>query len=166
MHASTSFTHDRNPMPGAARRVANAAVTGADLREAADEMTRVLLPHRERDWSVPAGSLSWSCWTTSAHVAHDLLAYAGQVTGRPDDGYLPYDLRVSPDASPTQVLTVVRACSGLLAAAVDAARRTRGPGTSVRAIRPVSPPWAWPRPCCTPTTSPSVSVCRGSRRSG
>ncbi|MET8262779.1 maleylpyruvate isomerase N-terminal domain-containing protein [Micromonospora arida] len=97
------------------------AVTGADLREAADEMTRVLLPHRDRDWSVPAGSLSWSCWTTAAHVAHDLLAYAGQVTGRPDDSYLPYDLRVSPDASPTQVLTVVRACAGLLAAAVDAA---------------------------------------------
>ncbi|RAO39398.1 hypothetical protein PSN13_00422 [Micromonospora saelicesensis] len=97
------------------------AVTGADLQEAADEMTRVLLPHRDRDWSAPAGSLSWSCWTTAAHVAHDLLAYAGQVTGRPDDGYLPYDLRVSPDASPTQVLTVVRACAGLLAAAVDAA---------------------------------------------
>ncbi|MEU4531925.1 maleylpyruvate isomerase N-terminal domain-containing protein [Micromonospora ureilytica] len=97
------------------------AVTGADLLEAADQMTRVLLPHGERDWSVPAGSLSWSCWTTAAHVAHDLLAYAGQVTGRPDDGYLPYDLRVSPDASPAQVLTVVRACAGLLAAAVDAA---------------------------------------------
>ncbi|MBM0276295.1 maleylpyruvate isomerase N-terminal domain-containing protein [Micromonospora tarensis] len=96
-------------------------VTGVDLCEAADEMTRVLHPHRERDWSVPAGTLTWSCWTTAAHVAHDLLAYAGQVTGRPDDGYLPYDLRVSPDASPAQTLTVVRACAGLLAAAVDAA---------------------------------------------
>ncbi|WP_435821704.1 maleylpyruvate isomerase N-terminal domain-containing protein [Micromonospora parva] len=98
-------------------------VTGADLHEAAEEMTRVLEPHRERDWSVPAGSLSWSCWTTAAHVAHDLIGYAGQVAGRPDDGYLPYDLRVSPDASPTQVLTVVRACAGLLATAVDAADR-------------------------------------------
>ncbi|MFI6236154.1 maleylpyruvate isomerase N-terminal domain-containing protein [Micromonospora sp. NPDC050784] len=96
-------------------------VTAAHLREAAEEMTRVLLPHRDRDWSVPAGSLRWSCWTTAAHVAHDLLGHAGQVTGRPDDGYLPYDLRVSPDASPAQVLTVVRACAGLLAAAVDAA---------------------------------------------
>lgn len=97
------------------------AVTGADLFQAAEEMTRVLMPHRERDWSVPAGPLRWSCWTTAAHVAHDLLGYAGQVTGRPDDGYLPYDLRVSPDASPAQTLTVVRACAGLLAAAVDAA---------------------------------------------
>ncbi|MEU4553699.1 maleylpyruvate isomerase N-terminal domain-containing protein [Micromonospora violae] len=97
------------------------AVTGDDVRQAADEMTRVLTPYQLRDWSVPAGSLSWSCWTTAAHVAHDLLAYAGQVTGRPDDSYLPYDLRVSPDASPAQVLTVVRACAGLLTAAVDAA---------------------------------------------
>ncbi|MEU7655604.1 maleylpyruvate isomerase N-terminal domain-containing protein [Micromonospora taraxaci] len=95
-------------------------VTGADLLQAADEMTRGLRPHRERDWSVPAGTLTWSCWTTAAHVAHDLLAYAGQVTGRPDDAYLPYDLRVSPDASPAQTLTVVRACAGMLAAAVDA----------------------------------------------
>ncbi|MEU8288750.1 maleylpyruvate isomerase N-terminal domain-containing protein [Micromonospora sp. NPDC048905] len=97
------------------------AVTGVEVLQAADEMTRVLHPHRERDWSVPAGPLTWNCWTTAAHVAHDLLAYAGQVTGRPEDGYLPYDLRVSPDASPAQTLTVARACAGLLAAAVDSA---------------------------------------------
>jgi len=97
------------------------AVTGADLLQAVDEMTAVLHPQREGDWSVPAGTLTWSCWTTAAHVAHDLLAYAGQVAGRPQDGYLPYDLRVSPAASPAEVLVVVRACAGLLAAAVDAA---------------------------------------------
>ncbi|MEV7328172.1 maleylpyruvate isomerase N-terminal domain-containing protein [Micromonospora sp. NPDC093244] len=97
------------------------AVTGADVRAAADEMIRVLYPHHERDWSVPAGTLTWSCWTTAAHVAHDLLAYAGQVAASADDGYLPYDLRVSPTARPAQVLTVARACAGLLATAVDAA---------------------------------------------
>ncbi|NYH41009.1 hypothetical protein HNR22_000736 [Micromonospora jinlongensis] len=97
------------------------AATGTNLLEAADEMTRVLHPHHERDWSVPAGTLTWSCWTTAAHVAHDLLAYAGQVSASPKDSYLPYDLRVSPDAGPAQTLTVVRACAGLLATAVDAA---------------------------------------------
>ncbi|MET8367965.1 maleylpyruvate isomerase N-terminal domain-containing protein [Micromonospora sp. NPDC049580] len=96
-------------------------MTGADLREASDEMTRALTPHRERDWSVPAGTLTWSCWTTAAHIAHDLLAYAGQVTGLAQDGYLPYDLRVSPTADPARVLDVARACAGLLAVAVDAA---------------------------------------------
>ncbi|MEU7844105.1 maleylpyruvate isomerase N-terminal domain-containing protein [Micromonospora sp. NPDC049114] len=96
-------------------------MTGADLREAADEMTRALAPHRDRDWSVPAGTLTWSCWTTAAHIAHDLLAYAGQVTGLAQDSYLPYDLRVSPTADPARVLHVARACAELLAVAVDAA---------------------------------------------
>lgn len=71
----------------------------------------MLHPYAERDWSVSAGTLTWSCWTTAAHIAHDLLAYAGQVAASPTDSYLPYDLRVSPDAIPAQVLTVVRACA-------------------------------------------------------
>lgn len=99
-------------------------MTGADVRAAADEMTRTLTPYRDRDWSVLAGTLTWSCWTAVAHVAHDLLAYAGQVTGLAQDGYLPYDLRVSPSADPARVLDVVRACAGLLAVAVDAAEPT------------------------------------------
>ncbi|TDC37559.1 hypothetical protein E1211_10145 [Micromonospora sp. 15K316] len=94
---------------------------GSDVVRAAGEMVRVLGPHTGKDWGVPAGGLRWSCWTTVAHVAHDLLAYAGQVSGRPADGYLPFDLRVSPAASPRAVLTVVTACAGLLAATVDAA---------------------------------------------
>jgi hypothetical protein len=55
---------------------------GAQHVEAAvGEMTRVLMPHAEADWHVQAGSLEWSCWETAAHVAHDLVAYAGQVAG-------------------------------------------------------------------------------------
>ncbi|MFE9692210.1 maleylpyruvate isomerase N-terminal domain-containing protein [Micromonospora sp. NPDC005806] len=96
-------------------------MTGADVRAAAAEMVRVLGPSGDRDWTVRAGDLEWSCWTTAAHVAHDLLAYAGQVTGRPADGYLPFDLRVRADATPAEVLAVVTACAGLLAVAVDTA---------------------------------------------
>lgn len=97
------------------------AMTGADVRSAAEEMGLVLRPAADGDWSVPAGGLDWSCWTTAAHVAHDLLGYAGQVTGRPTSGYLPFDLRVSADATPADVLTVANASAGLLAAAVDTA---------------------------------------------
>ncbi|WBB70862.1 maleylpyruvate isomerase N-terminal domain-containing protein [Micromonospora sp. WMMD812] len=96
-------------------------MSGSDVRAAVEEMVRVLGPYDGRGWTVPAGTLEWSCWATAAHVAHDLLAYAGQVTGRPDDGYLPFDLRVSPAAGPREVLAVVTACGGLLATAVDAA---------------------------------------------
>ena len=54
-----------------------------DVDQAVAEMVRVLSPHAARDWQVRAGSLDWSCWQTAAHVAHDLLAYAGQVAASP-----------------------------------------------------------------------------------
>ncbi|MFD6638448.1 hypothetical protein ACGF5H_20820 [Micromonospora chalcea] len=84
-------------------------------------MSAVLRPATGRDWTVRAGELDWSCWTTAAHIAHDLVAYAGQVAGRPDDRYLPFDLRVRADAAPAEVLTVAVAAAGMLAATVDAA---------------------------------------------
>ncbi|MFI7490906.1 maleylpyruvate isomerase N-terminal domain-containing protein [Micromonospora echinaurantiaca] len=96
-------------------------MTGADVQRAVAVMTAVLYPYDERDWRVPAGDLTWSCWTTAAHVAHDLLGYAGQVAGRPEAGYLPFDLVVAPTATPREVLRVVTACGALLRAAVDAA---------------------------------------------
>ena len=43
-------------------------------------MLAVLTPRADEDWQVPAGSLEWSCWTTAAHVAHDLAVVRG--TGR------------------------------------------------------------------------------------
>lgn len=94
-------------------------LSGDGVRETVGELTRVLGPYTDRDWTGPAGDLDWSCWTTAAHIAHDLLGYAAQLTGRPDTGYLPLDLRVRPDATPAQVLVVVGACGGLLAAAID-----------------------------------------------
>lgn len=86
--------------------------------EAVHEMVAVLTPHDGVDWQVPAGSLDWSCWQTAAHVAHDLLAYAGQLAARATAGYLPFDLVVAPEASPREVLGVVSACGRLLSSAV------------------------------------------------
>ncbi|MFJ8626147.1 maleylpyruvate isomerase N-terminal domain-containing protein [Kitasatospora sp. NPDC093550] len=95
---------------------------GDPVRDALDECLRVLAPHaRDRDWSVPAGPLEWSCRDTAAHIAHDLLAYAGQLAARPRTRYLPFDLTVSPDADPDQVLDVVLAAGELLGNALDAA---------------------------------------------
>ncbi|GAA0700906.1 hypothetical protein GCM10010193_64630 [Kitasatospora atroaurantiaca] len=99
----------------------------SDVDQALAEMLRVLGPYDSpdrQDWHAPAGSLDWSCWTTAAHVAHDLLAYAGQLAALPGDAYLPFDLAVHPDASPREVLQVVTACGGLLSSAL----RTAAPG--------------------------------------
>jgi hypothetical protein len=97
-------------------------VEAAAVQAAVAEMVRVLAPHTDRDWrAVKAGTLEWSCWTTAAHVAHDLLAYAGQVSAAPPDAYLPFDLTIVDTARPAQVLQVVTACSGLLVSAISTA---------------------------------------------
>jgi hypothetical protein len=96
-------------------------IESGDVARAVAEMVRALGPHDAEDWEVRAGSLDWSCWTTAAHIAHDLLAYAGQVAARPTDGYLPFDLIVRPDASARELLQVATACGGLLTSALTTA---------------------------------------------
>jgi hypothetical protein len=96
-------------------------VGSQDVDQAVAEMVRVLSPHAALDWQVCAGSLDWSCWKTAAHVAHDLLAYAGQVAACPPTTYLPFDLTIATDASPHEVLQVVIACGRLLSSTVTAA---------------------------------------------
>jgi hypothetical protein len=73
------------------------------------------------DWDAPAGTLDWSRRDTAAHIAHDLLAYAGQVAARPGDAYLPMDLTVRPEAGPAQIVTIVDAAGTLLVRAIAAA---------------------------------------------
>jgi hypothetical protein len=92
-----------------------------EVDQARTEMMRALTPHTLKDWNVPAGRLEWSCWRTAAHVAHDLLAYAGQLAARPDNAYLPFDLTVRPGTKPRDVLEVVAAAGGLLSSAVSTA---------------------------------------------
>ena len=94
---------------------------GHDVQEALDEVLAVLRPHTGADWQVPAGSLDWTCRDTAAHIAHDLLAYAAQLTARAAGAYLPLDLTVRDTAGPAQILDVVHACGLLLVRAVDAA---------------------------------------------
>jgi hypothetical protein len=127
-------------------------------------MTRVLLPHAEADWHVQAGSLEWSCWETAAHVAHDLVAYAGQVAGGATASYLPFDLVVAP-SPPRRVLEVVAACGRLLRGAVERA----GPETVALGIgecptREASLQWASRKRSCTLTTSRRVLAWTGDLR--
>ena len=94
------------------------SVGSEHVEAAVSEMTRVLMPHADADWQVQAGSLKWNCWETAAHVAHDLVAYAGQVAGGATVSYLPFDLVVAP-SPPREVLEVVAACGRLLSVVVE-----------------------------------------------
>jgi hypothetical protein len=67
----------------------------------------------------------------TGHVAHDLLAFAGQVADEPGSAYLPFDLIIHADAPPRYVLQVVIACgrlpsSGWLRADLTLAHGTGG----------------------------------------
>ncbi len=65
------------------------SVGSEHVEAAVAEMMAVLTPQEDVDWQAAAGSLEWSCWTTAAHVAHDLASYAGQVTGAPPPDTFP-----------------------------------------------------------------------------
>ena len=97
------------------------SVGSQHVEEAVAEMVAVLTPHENVGWQARAGSLEWTCWETAAHVAHDLASYAGQLAGRATDGYLPFDLIITPGAVPREVLGVVSACGRLLSSAVASA---------------------------------------------
>jgi len=100
------------------RRCQDGGVDEHDVDSAVRAMVDILAPHAAADWSVQAGSVEWSCWSTAAHVAHDLLAYAGQVAARPRGGYLPFDLEVRRDATVDDCLAAVQACGTLLSSAI------------------------------------------------
>ncbi len=92
-----------------------------DLERTLAVVTADLRAHLDLDWDAPAGGLDWSRRDTAAHIAHDLLAYAGQVAARPADAYLPMDLTVRGNATPARIITVVEAAGILLVRAVAGA---------------------------------------------
>ncbi|MEV0557558.1 GNAT family N-acetyltransferase [Streptomyces sp. NPDC050597] len=99
------------------------AMGGDQVEEAVADAVAVLRRVADRDWSVKAGRLDWSCRRTAEHIASDCIAYAGQLAGLPTDRYVPFDITFEECESPEDVLQVVEATGTLLAAAVRTAPR-------------------------------------------
>ncbi|QNP71973.1 GNAT family N-acetyltransferase [Streptomyces roseirectus] len=108
------------------------SLSGADQLEAAVAGSAALLRSLAGlDWAgTRAAGLEWSCRATAEHIAGDLLGYAGQLAGRARDTYLPFELRIDPEATNSGVVEVIETAGALLAAAV----RTTPP--RVRAFHP------------------------------
>ncbi|QHA09719.1 GNAT family N-acetyltransferase [Streptomyces broussonetiae] len=101
------------------------------MNKAVASCVAALRPTVDRDWTaVNAGRLEWSCRQTAEHVASDLIAYAGQLAGRAQDAYVPFDITLDEGTGNAGLLHVIEATGALLAAAV----RTTAPG--VRAFHP------------------------------
>jgi hypothetical protein len=86
------------------------------------------------DWTVPAGTLSWTCWETVEHMADDLFAYAAQLSpARPSttthvrfgwqhrrEGGPGLTVFVDPAEGPAALLEVLESCGTMLAAMIAA----------------------------------------------
>ncbi|MFD7770262.1 GNAT family N-acetyltransferase [Streptomyces sp. NPDC059787] len=113
------------------------AVGAEQVEEAVADCVAALGTVTDRDWTgVRAGRLEWNCRETAAHIASDLIAYAGQIAGRAQDAYVPFEITLdgSEDgldpADNAGTLQVITTTGALLAAAVRTTPR------AVRAFHP------------------------------
>jgi hypothetical protein len=97
------------------------SVTATQIRDATWQMQGALGDAADADWSVIAGDLDWSCWSTGGHIADDLFSYASQVIAQPRHGYLPIEATIEARATPADLLESVVMCGGLLGLAVSSA---------------------------------------------
>src|SRR4029079_6728436 len=97
---------------------AGTPITADDLERSLEVALAALGHGLAKDWDVPAGDLTWSCRATAEHIASDLVAYSGQLTGRAKTGYIPFDVTLDRDADPAGTVDVIRATGGILSAVV------------------------------------------------
>ncbi|MGW3949624.1 GNAT family N-acetyltransferase [Streptomyces sp. NPDC004752] len=113
-------------------------VGGEQVDEAVAGCVATLRTAVDRDWTaVRAGRLDWSVRRTAVHVASDLIAYAGQLAGRAQHAYVPFDITLDGEgdegmdaADNTGVLQVIETTGVLLAGTVRTTPR------EVRAFHP------------------------------
>ncbi|MDR3079480.1 MAG: GNAT family N-acetyltransferase, partial [Streptomyces sp.] len=104
---------------------------GEQVEEAVAGCVAVLRTAADRDWDgVRAGRLEWSCRQAAEHIASDLIAYAGQLAGRAQDAYVPFEITLDEGTDNRGALQVIETTGALLAAAVATAPR------EVRAFHP------------------------------
>jgi hypothetical protein len=70
------------------------------------------------DWSSRAGTLTWDCWHTAAHLADVLVSYAAQLAAQARDGWVGFFTEPDPAAPPEVLAQVIDAAGNLLVATV------------------------------------------------
>jgi hypothetical protein len=76
----------------------------------------------DRDWSTPAGTLEWSCFTTADHTVDCVFSYALFLASRCQDAYPNFgELHALPGATPRDLLDGLRAVTTMLSAVIRAA---------------------------------------------
>jgi hypothetical protein len=103
-------------------------VAGPFSREDLDEVAALVVgawrSGLDRDWSVPAGTLEWSCAKTADHTVDSVLAIAFFLASRKEDGYPEWgwgELTMGPDPPPVHLVDGMEAVARVLSAVVGAA---------------------------------------------
>ncbi|MFH8609197.1 GNAT family N-acetyltransferase [Streptomyces sp. NPDC018029] len=103
---------------------------GDRIDEAVAHAAGVLRAAADRDWSAKADDLDWSCLQTAEHIAGCHIAYAGQLTGRATDGYVPFETTLDEGTDPEGAIRAIEAAGAILSAVVRTTPR------GVRAYHP------------------------------
>jgi hypothetical protein len=84
----------------------------------------------ERDWMLPAGSLTWTCWQTADHLIDCLLSFSLQLAARAEGDFLPFQpLHALPEATSEDLLVGLQGVGYVLSAILDvSATATAGDG--------------------------------------
>jgi hypothetical protein len=91
-----------------------------ELDAAVTYVTGVLATGVERDWSVPAGGLEWSCEFTVEHAGRALMHWASQLAVRADTRYVRWKSQVQEGAPPEGMIDFLEAAGRILALVVRA----------------------------------------------
>jgi hypothetical protein len=91
------------------------------VASATDECVLALEKGIERDWSVNAAGLEWTCRQTLDHLALGVVGYAGLLIARPTDRYITLFASLDPQAPILACLEGIRIAGTILASAVGQA---------------------------------------------
>ncbi|WP_449349122.1 GNAT family N-acetyltransferase [Streptomyces shaanxiensis] len=99
-------------------------VGGERVAEAVAGAVAVLRTATDRDWAqAPAGRVEWSCLKTAEHIASDLIAYAGQLAGRAQEAYVPFEIFLEEGTDAEGALQVIETGGTLFAATLRSTPR-------------------------------------------
>jgi hypothetical protein len=98
-----------------------ARFTADDLHALSDLVADAWTSAADRDWSVPAAGLEWSCTRTADHAVDCVYAPAFFLASRRVDGYpeVGLDLILGEEARPHQLVESLRIATRLLAGVVN-----------------------------------------------
>jgi hypothetical protein len=108
----------------------NERFTSADLLQLTYQVGQAWTAGADRDWSVPAGTLEWSCLRTADHAVDCVYAPAFFLASRRVDHYpdVGFDLTIGTEANPPHLVESLQIATRILVAVVNDA------GPEVRAV--------------------------------